>query len=270
MAQTAWILLRHDGNRGCGKKHAMQHFKQAGKLGLGEGYGRLAAIHCGAQNWTTKAMMYYPKAADRHCVVGIHAVACQAHYGYIDERQPEEQKLDPDFEEAFRWFLAGAQLGQSDCCAALAWYYLCGQGVQKNFAKGFKWSKRAAEQGHPTRGMYHCGECYRLGEGVEQSNEQAIYWYEKSLEKEDNEAFRKSASTPASACSNFRVSNGYTTNLHQSTRWKEHPRKEQSVHGKKVYIASYGIFGHCYEEMKTVHLFFGGTKLFSTMSSVVE
>ena len=61
---------------------------------------------------------------------------------------------------------------------------------QKNLSKGFKWCKKAAEKGH-ARGMRYCADCYANGEGVERSLEQAIYWYEKSLELEDNEQVRR-------------------------------------------------------------------------------
>jgi uncharacterized protein len=53
----------------------------------------------------------------------------------------------------------------------------------ENQAKYFKWSKKAAEKGRPV-GMAQCGSCYSLGEGVEQSDVQAIYWYEKYLQLE--------------------------------------------------------------------------------------
>jgi TPR repeat protein len=58
--------------------------------------------------------------------------------------------------------------------------------AEENLAKGFKWSKVAAEKGDAD-GMKQCATCYRFGNGVDQSNEQAIYWYEKFLELEENE-----------------------------------------------------------------------------------
>jgi TPR repeat protein len=113
----------------------------------------------------------------------------EAYHGSIDTRQ--EQQRNPNFEEAYRWFLLGAKLGGTECCADLCMCYHTGLlgGIPKNPVKVFKWAKKAAEQGHP-KCIRLCGECHLLGEGVEQSNSQAIYWFEKSLELEDNEDVR--------------------------------------------------------------------------------
>ena len=46
--------------------------------------------------------------------------------------------------------------------------------------------QKSAEKGDAD-GMRQCADCYRLGYGVEQSNEQAIYWYEKYLEFEKHD-----------------------------------------------------------------------------------
>jgi TPR repeat protein len=44
----------------------------------------------------------------------------------------------------------------------------------------------AAEKGYYDA-MRKCAFCYCTGVGVEQSNEQAIYWYEKCLELDDDD-----------------------------------------------------------------------------------
>ena len=54
--------------------------------------------------------------------------------------------------------------------------------------------KNVAEKRDAT-GMLLCAFCYHVGQGVDQSNEQAIYWYEKYLEIEDNELVRHNLQT---------------------------------------------------------------------------
>ena len=116
------------------RQHAMKCFKRAGKLGLGLGYFLLADSYIRKQSWK-EAMRYYGMAAHRLDMSGIHKMGIHALYGYVDPRQPEEQKLDPDFEEAYRWFLAGAQLGHADCCINLAIFYARRDAIRQNLAR---------------------------------------------------------------------------------------------------------------------------------------
>jgi uncharacterized protein len=67
-------------------------------------------------------------------------------------------------------------------------------GIVENLSKGLQWSKKAAEKGN-IQGMRQCADCYHFGRGVEQSNEKAMYWYEKWLEREDDETARTSLAT---------------------------------------------------------------------------
>jgi Sel1 repeat len=144
------------------------------------------------------AKHYFRKAADLHHVITIDNLACEARNGYFwfdDSVVQEDQGREPDLEEAFRLFQEGARLGHSISCRNLGPSYLNGSGTEKNEAKGFKWTKRAAESGQDAAVMYECGNCYLQGTGVEQSNEQAMYWFEKSLEVEEHAAVRSALET---------------------------------------------------------------------------
>lgn len=46
------------------------------------------------------------------------------------------------------------------------------------------WYRKAAEQGNAA-GEYHLGHMYAVGEGVERSDEKALYWLERAAEKND-------------------------------------------------------------------------------------
>jgi TPR repeat protein len=169
------------------EQNVVKHYKWAAKLGLTEAYRRLAEFYCEKKDWN-KAIRFLGMAADLHDAVASYDMGKVAYSGCIDHEQ--EPKGEPDFEEAFRRFHAGAKLGYTECFAELGTCYMNGQGTEKNLVKGFKWSIRAAEQGQP-EGMRLVGECYSRGEGVEQSIEQAIYWFEKSLELEDDEYIKE-------------------------------------------------------------------------------
>jgi uncharacterized protein len=169
----------------------MEQFLRAGELGFGEGYSRAAEIYISKRNWS-EAKRYSQKAAELHHVIALDNLACEASRGcfIFGNIVQEDQRHPPDPEEAFRLFREGAQLGHLHSCRNLGWSYLNGSGTEKNEAKGFKWSKRAAESGNDAAAMYQCGNCYLQGTGVEQSNEQAMYWFEKSLEVEEDAEVR--------------------------------------------------------------------------------
>lgn len=82
-----------------------------------------------------------------------------------------------------------ARLGHAGCCTRLGKCYFSGQGTEVNLAKAFNWFKKAAEM-RDTRGIHLCADGYLSGKGVDQSDEQAIYCYEKFLELDDNEDAR--------------------------------------------------------------------------------
>jgi TPR repeat protein len=169
-------------------KKAKASFLRAGELGLGEGYTRLAEVYFEKRNWD-ETRRYYQKGADLMNVRAINALAIEAQLGYFNPHGvgviQEDQRRPPDLNEAFRLTELGARLGDSISCTNLAMFYSDGIGTQINHSKSFKWARRAAEKGDYAMGMRLCGNYYRLGHGVEQSDEQARYWYEKSLELED-------------------------------------------------------------------------------------
>jgi TPR repeat protein len=148
------------------------------------------------QNWED-ARLFYKKAAEKLHVVALGTIAADAALGVFDfdaafqfgPITQEDNRRPPDWEESFRLYREAARLGHAGCCARLGQYYRLGKGIAESPAKGFKWSKVAAEKGD-AMGMFQCAECYFLAKGVDQSNEQAIYWLEKYLELEDDESAR--------------------------------------------------------------------------------
>ena len=57
--------------------------------------------------------------------------------------------------------------------------YLKGNGVEQSDAEAVKWYRLAADQGH-AYAQYSLGRMYENGKGVEQSYEEAAKWYRLS------------------------------------------------------------------------------------------
>jgi TPR repeat protein len=179
------IFAQLDDDTRRGEQKAKEHFLRAGELGLGEGFSRAAEICIKNRNWG-EAKQLYERAAEEVDVDGIRELACEARYGYfgLGTIIQEDQIRQPDLEGAARLFREGARLGDAFCCGGLARCYRLGRGSKSG--QSFQMGKQAAEMGH-VPSMFLCADCYCYGLGVDQSNEQAIYWYENYLALNDGE-----------------------------------------------------------------------------------
>ena len=66
-------------------------------------------------------------------------------------------------------------------------FYQLGEGVEQSYEKAVYWWQKSAEQGN-SMAQYNLGMCYANGDGVEQSNEKAAYWFRKACENGQQEA----------------------------------------------------------------------------------
>ena len=57
------------------------------------------------------------------------------------------QGVERDLDEAFKWFMKGAELGHSGCQYTVGGFYLKGYSVEKNLVEAKKWYEKAMEQG---------------------------------------------------------------------------------------------------------------------------
>jgi TPR repeat protein len=164
---------------------------KAGKLGLGEGYARLADDYATReQNWD-QARRFYQKAVELHDPVAAHTLGTQARWGYfhISNGVTEHERRPPDYQEAFHFYQISASLDCGPGCAGLGKLYAEGKGTEKYSAKALKWFRRGSELGD-AHAMQDLGFCYHNGSGVDRSDEQAKYWFEKSLELVDDAYIR--------------------------------------------------------------------------------
>lgn len=57
--------------------------------------------------------------------------------------------------------------------------YMSGQGHPVDRKRGAFWMEKSAQQEHP-EGQYRYGMLFALGQGVEPSSEQALYWLRRA------------------------------------------------------------------------------------------
>ncbi|MGN0339577.1 MAG: tetratricopeptide repeat protein [Lachnospira sp.] len=70
---------------------------------------------------------------------------------------------------------------------AIAFLYMSGMGVEKDYAKAMEWYEKAANLGHYVA-MQNIGDMFFKGKGVEKNYAKAFEWYEKSAELGDEDA----------------------------------------------------------------------------------
>ncbi len=99
--------------------------------------------------------------------------------------QAFEQALDAykagNFAEAAGQWLALAEDGCAPAQRALGSLYERGQGVEKNTANAFEWTKKAAEQNDPVA-MFNLACYHDKGFGVKKNQQIALTWYRKAAE----------------------------------------------------------------------------------------
>lgn len=90
---------------------------------------------------------------------------------------------NPSYEKKeFERIVKKAELGEASAQFALGYwnYWHDGQSDKTDYKEAIKWFKKSAEQGNSD--AYTClGKMYDLGWGVTQSDEKALYWYQKGV-----------------------------------------------------------------------------------------
>lgn len=76
------------------------------------------------------------------------------------------------------------------CLSQLAYCYLKGIGVNKDYQKGMQYALKAASLGDADA-MYELGEIYELGKGVEVNSQEALQWYQKAADLGYEDAIQK-------------------------------------------------------------------------------
>ncbi|MCO5230390.1 MAG: sel1 repeat family protein [Chitinophagales bacterium] len=93
-----------------------------------------------------KAIMYFSKAAELGDLESYEAIGSIYGTGGGNVKQ--------DYQEAFSWYLKGAEKGNETCMGRVGVMYHKGEGVQKNIAKAKEWLQKAADAGNDDAEFY--------------------------------------------------------------------------------------------------------------------
>lgn len=80
-----------------------------------------------------------------------------------------------------------AEQGDVEAQYYLGIMYSDGDGIQRDYKKGFFWCEKAALQGYP-EAQFVVADMYECGDGVERNIEKAIEWYKKAAENDNDDA----------------------------------------------------------------------------------
>ena len=83
---------------------------------------------------------------------------------------------DKNYDEAVKYYMFAATLGNVKAQNAIGDCYFYGHGVSQNYNNAFNWFDKAAAQGD-AEGQNNLGVCYSGGYGVSKSSKEAVKWY---------------------------------------------------------------------------------------------
>ena len=98
-----------------------------------------------------------------------------------------EIKSDPNFKEAFKWYMRAAEQGDASALNNLGCMYLVGDGVEEDTEKAFKLFHKSAEIGNDSS-QYNVGLMMHEGVGSMTNKEEAVKWIRLAAEQGHTEA----------------------------------------------------------------------------------
>ncbi|CCQ91099.1 hypothetical protein, contains Sel1-like TPR repeats [Nitrospina gracilis 3/211] len=90
--------------------------------------------------------------------------------------------VEPNKEEAFKWYLKSAEGGLPDAQHHVGVCYAKGFGVERDYQKAREWYLKSAENGYPLA-FSKLGLVYLKGLGVPKDPQEAAKWYKQGVEK---------------------------------------------------------------------------------------
>jgi TPR repeat protein len=96
----------------------------------------------------------------------------------------EGERVEQDWDEAFRWYSLGASQGDADAQNNLGTMFLRGAGCLVDEARAVFWYRRSAEQGHATA-QANLAKRYLRGEGVAPDLAEAFRWFHAASQQGD-------------------------------------------------------------------------------------
>jgi len=97
------------------------------------------------------------------------------------------EKSEPNFEEAFKWYIMAAEQGDAGALHNLGCMYLTGNGVEESPKKAFKLFYKSAETGFKNA-QHSVGQMLYEGVGTQTNRGEAIKWLRLAAQQGHKEA----------------------------------------------------------------------------------
>ncbi len=163
-------------------RRAMRYYEMAGEFGDGRGYERLADMYRAPTDGTVpqfdRAIALYERAASLSCAEAarkLHALKTQRESYYL--RAMTERAASP--KDAYRHFVAAAEMGYSLAAVRIGDCYLSGIGVAPDTRRAYLWYARAAKDG-VNEAFYPLALCYSRGVGTPFHYKNALTWLRRA------------------------------------------------------------------------------------------
>jgi TPR repeat protein len=130
----------------------------------------------------TNAFDYLKKAAKRDHDAAMCLIGVMYQYGYLGE---------PDYGKAQEWYKKATRYNNGSAWGYWArLLYRGGRGIERNQTLAFQNFAKAAEIGDPERvGDLGLGNCYRMGQGVTQNLNAALFHYRRAAENRQSKGY---------------------------------------------------------------------------------
>ena len=165
---------------------AATHYQRSADGGDDYGHFRLAlAYQRGegvAQDWAAAADHFRSCADLQRDQEGICARGLANSYEF-------GRGVPEDKDQAYAWYLRGAELGEKVCQRKVGYFMTNGIGTPADPAGAIAWYEKAAAQDEPDA-LYNLGYAYYAGRGVTQDMAKAHAWFEKAQAAGSAEAAR--------------------------------------------------------------------------------
>lgn len=163
-------------------RRAMRYYETAGEFGDGRGYERLADMYRAPTDGTPpqidRAISLYERAAaigSADAARKLHALKTQRESYYL--RAMTERAASP--KDAYRHFVAAADMGYALAAVRIGDCYLGGIGVTADPRRAYLWYARAAKDG-VNEAFYPLALCYARGVGTPFNYREALTWLRRA------------------------------------------------------------------------------------------
>jgi uncharacterized protein len=146
----------------------------------------------------------------------------------------EKDLLYKDYSKMFKDLLPCVEAGSPLAQNYVGLFYLDGLGIDKDEAKGFKYTEQAALNKHPIA-QNNLGNLYRTGRACELNMDKAVYWYQKA-------ANAKNARAAYSLGYMYLKGFGVPQNYETAVAWFQKSKVDMAKHWLGVcYYLGYGV-----------------------------